>query len=75
MQLERTLTARVGYVASEQGDSFYQSINILRLLLLQPHLRKCFGNIHQLGIVRQAHSPAQIQHMTSEEGESVLLPK
>ena len=45
------------------------------VLLLQPHLRKCFGNIHQLGIFRQAHSPAQIQHMTSEEGESVQLPK
>lgn len=44
-------------------------------ILYQPHLRKCFGNIYQLGIVRQAHSPAQIQTMTSEEGESVQLPK
>jgi len=42
---------------------------------VQPHLRKCFGNIHQLDIVRQAHSPAQIQHMISEEGERVPLPK
>ncbi|XP_032239531.2 dynein axonemal heavy chain 6 isoform X3 [Nematostella vectensis] len=42
---------------------------------VQPHLRKCFDNIHQLEIVRQAHSPPQIQFMISEEGETVNLPK
>ncbi|PFX28824.1 Dynein heavy chain 1, axonemal [Stylophora pistillata] len=73
LETKRLVFARFYFLSNE--DLLDILANSKNPNAVQPHLRKCFGNIYQLSIVRQAHSPAQIQNMTSEEGESVLLPK
>ncbi|XP_019625905.1 PREDICTED: LOW QUALITY PROTEIN: dynein heavy chain 6, axonemal-like [Branchiostoma belcheri] len=42
---------------------------------VQPHLRKCFGNIVALDIRKLTHQPAYINSMTSAEGETIPMPK
>eukprot|EP00058_Branchiostoma_floridae_P021106 XP_002606596.1 hypothetical protein BRAFLDRAFT_72653 [Branchiostoma floridae] len=42
---------------------------------VQPHLRKCFGNIVALDIRKLTHQPAYINSMTSAEGETIAMPK
>ncbi|KAJ7369814.1 hypothetical protein OS493_036331 [Desmophyllum pertusum] len=73
LETKRLVFARFYFLSNE--DLLDILANSKNPNAVQPHLRKCFGNIYQLGIVRQAHSPAQIQNMTSEGGESVQLPK